>query len=159
MFLMLAVHVFYGITLTLENSAANPSKYAKSRKLKATFAGETMIWTGLLILAFLVYHLLQFTFRVTPDILPAAVANRPGDVYGMVVGSFRITAISLVYVAAMVTLFFHSSHGIQSFVQTLGWNNDNTLPKVTMVGKLISVIFLLGYSAIPVFILAGILKK
>src|SRR5208337_2639565 len=76
MFLMLAVHVFFGITLTLENRAANPSKYAKSRKLKATFASRTMIWTGVLLLAFLVYHLLQFTFRVTPDILPAAAANR-----------------------------------------------------------------------------------
>jgi len=159
MFLMLAVHVYFGITLTLENSAATPSKYAESRKLKATFAGRTMIWTGFLILAFLVYHLLQFTFRVTPDILPAAAANRPGDVYAMVVGSFRSATIALVYVAAMVTLFFHLSHGIQSFVQTVGWNNDNTLPKVTLAGKLISVLFLVGYSAIPAFILAGILKK
>ena len=159
MFLMLAVHLYFGITLTLENNAANPSKYAKSSKLRATFASQTMIWTGLLILAFLVYHLLQFTFRVTPDIVPAAVANRPGDVYGMVLGSFQIFTIALVYVAAMVTLFFHLSHGIQSLFQTVGCSNDNTLPKVTMVGKLISVLFLVGYSAIPVFILAGILKK
>jgi succinate dehydrogenase / fumarate reductase cytochrome b subunit len=159
MFLMLVVHLYFGITLTLENNAANPSKYAKSSKLRATFASQTMIWSGLLILAFLVYHLLQFTFRVTPDIVPAAVANRPGDVYGMVFGSFQIFTIALVYVAAMVTLFFHLSHGIQSLFQTVGCSNDNTLPKVTMVGKLISVLFLVGYSAIPVFILAGILKK
>lgn len=159
MFLMLVVHLYFGITLTLENNAANPSKYAKSSKLRATFASQTMIWSGLLILAFLVYHLLQFTFRVTPDIVPAAVADRPGDVYGMVLGSFHIFTIALVYVAAMVTLFFHLSHGIQSLFQTVGCSNDNTLPKVTMVGKLISVLFLVGYSAIPVFILAGILKK
>ncbi len=159
MLLMLVVHLYFGITLTLENNAANPSKYAKSTKLRATFASQTMIWSGLLILAFLVYHLLQFTFRVTPDIGPAAVANRPGDVYGMVLGSFQIFTIALVYVAAMVTLFFHLSHGIQSLFQTVGCSNDNTLPKVTMVGKLISVLFLVGYSAIPVFILAGILKK
>jgi succinate dehydrogenase / fumarate reductase, cytochrome b subunit len=159
MLLMLVVHLYFGITLTLENNAANPSKYAKSRKLRATFASQSMIWTGLLILAFLVYHLLQFTMRVTPDILPAAVADRPGDVYGMVLGSFHIYTIALVYVAAMVTLFFHLSHGIQSLFQTVGCSNDNTLPKVTMVGKLISVLFLVGYSAIPVFVLAGILKK
>lgn len=159
MFLMLAVHLFFGITLTLENNAANPSKYAKNNKLKATIASQTMIFSGLLILAFLVYHLLQFTFRVTPDIVPAAVANRPGDVFGMLLGSFRITTIVLVYVAAMVALFFHLSHGIQSLFQTVGCSNDNTLPKMTMVGKLVSVLFLVGYSAIPVFILAGILKK
>ncbi|MDA8121534.1 MAG: succinate dehydrogenase cytochrome b subunit [Deltaproteobacteria bacterium] len=159
MFLMLAVHVFFGIMLTLENSAANPSKYAIGRKLKATFASETMIWTGVLLLSFLVYHLLQFTVRVTPDIMPDAVANRPGDVYKMVLGSFRITTISLVYVAAMATLFLHLSHGIQSLFQTVGCSNDKTLPKVTMVGKLVSALFLVGYSAIPVLILAGILKN
>ncbi len=159
MFLMLAVHVWFAILLTLENSAANPSKYAVKKKLKATFSGETMIWTGVLLLSFLVYHLLQFTVRVTPDILPDAVANRPGDVYKMVLGSFRITTISLVYVAAMVTLFLHLSHGIQSLFQTVGCSNDKTLPKVTMVGKLISALFLVGYSAIPVLILAGILTK
>ena len=159
MFLMLAAHVFFGITLTLENSAAKPSKYAVRRKLKATFAGETMIWTGVLLLSFLVYHLLQFTFRVTPDILPDVAANRPGDVYKMVLGSFRITTISLVYVAAMATLFLHLSHGIQSLFQTVGCSNDKALPKVTMIGKLISVLFLVGYSAIPVLILAGILNK
>jgi len=159
MFLMLALHVYFGITLTLENSAANPSKYAVRRKLKATFAGETMIWTGVLLIAFLVYHLLQFTFRITPDIVPDAVTNRPGDVYKMVLSSFRITTISLVYVAGMATLFFHLSHGIQSLFQTVGCSNDKTLPKMTMVGKLISVLFLVGYSAIPVLILAGILIK
>jgi succinate dehydrogenase / fumarate reductase cytochrome b subunit len=159
MFLMLAVHVFFGILLTLENSAANPSKYAISRKLKATFASENMIWTGVLLLCFLVYHLLQFTVRVTPDILPDAVANRPGDVYKMVLGSFGITWISLFYVAAMATLFLHLSHGIQSLFQSVGCSNDKTLPKVTMVGKLISALFLVGYSAIPVLILAGILTK
>jgi succinate dehydrogenase / fumarate reductase, cytochrome b subunit len=159
MFLMLAVHVFFGIVLTLENRAANPSKYAVSKKLKATFSSQTMIWTGVLLLSFLIYHLLQFTFRITPDILPDAVANRPGDVYGMVLSSFRITTISLVYVAAMATLFFHLSHGIQSLFQTFGCSNDETLPKVTIVGKLISVLFLVGYGAIPVLILAGILNK
>ena len=159
MFLMLVVHVFFGILLTLENSAANPSKYAISRKLKATFASENMIWTGVLLLCFLVYHLLQFTVRVTPDIMPDAVANRPGDVYKMVLGSLRITTISLVYVAAMVTLFLHLSHGIQSLFQTVGCSNDKTLPKVTMAGKMISALFLVGYCAIPVLILAGILNK
>jgi succinate dehydrogenase / fumarate reductase cytochrome b subunit len=159
MILMLVVHVYFGILLTLENNKANPSKYAVRKKLKATFSSQTMIWTGVLLFAFLVYHLLQFTFRVTPDIMPESAADIPGDVYGMVLGSFRILTISLVYVAAMATLFFHLSHGIQSFFQTVGCNNDKALPRLTMIGKIISVLFLVGYSAIPVFILAGILNR
>jgi len=152
---MLAVHVLFGVLLTLENSAANPGKYAVKKMAKATFASETMIWTGLLLLCFLGYHLAQFTLRVTPDIGEAARATRPGDVFTMVKASFRITWISLVYIAAMVTLFLHLSHGIQSIFQSLGLSNDKALPQYERYGTLLSVLFLLGYCSIPVLILAG----
>jgi len=55
--------------------------------LKTTFAGETMIWTGLLLLAFIVYHLLQFTVRVTPDIVLGTDAKNRVDVFTMVLSS------------------------------------------------------------------------
>ena len=152
---MLAVHMVFGVLLTLENSAANPGKYAVKKMLKATFASETMIWTGLLLLCFLGYHLAQFTLRVTPDIGDAARATRPGDVFSMVKASFRITWISLVYITAMVALFLHLSHGIQSVFQSLGVSNDKALPQYERYGKLLSALFLLGYCSIPVLILAG----
>lgn len=159
MLAMLGIHVIFGVLLTLENWAANPGKYAVKRNLRAGFSGETMIWTGAILLAFLVYHLLQFTLRVTPDIIPEAVAKRPGDVYSMVIASFRHTAISLIYVGAMVVLFLHLKHGIQSFFQTFGWNNERTLPRFTTLGNVLSALFFLGYSAIPVLILLGFLTK
>ena len=153
---VLALHAIFAVLLTLENWAANPGKYAVKKTLKATFAGETMIWTGTLLLAFLVYHLLQFTVRVTPDIIPEAVAVKPGNVFAMVVASFRVTWISLVYVAAMVALFLHLSHGIQSIFQSVGLNNDKTLPRFTVCGNLASTLLLLGFCSIPVLILAGL---
>ena len=159
MLAMLGLHVVFGVLLTLENWAANPGKYAVNRKLKANFSSETMIWTGAILLGFLVYHLLQFTLRVTPDILPEAIAKRPGDVYSMVVSSFGHKAISLVYVGAMVVLFLHLKHGIQSFFQSLGLNNDQTLPRFATLGTALSALFLLGYSAIPILILVGFLTK
>ena len=157
---MLVLHVIFAVLLTLENREANPDKYAVKKMLKTTFAGETMIWTGLLLLAFLVYHLLQFTVRVTPDIgVVGNDAKNRVDVFTMVFTSFRITPIALVYVAAMVTLFLHLSHGIQSIFQTIGLNNDKTMPQFDALGKVLSALFLVGYSAIPVLILAGILAK
>jgi succinate dehydrogenase / fumarate reductase cytochrome b subunit len=152
---MLALHVIFGILLTLENWGANPDKYAVRKMLKATFASETMIWTGLLLLSFIVYHLLQFTVRVTPDVVLGNDAKGRFDVFTMVRSSLRIVPISMIYVAAMVTLFLHLSHGIQSIFQSIGLNNDKTLPQYTALGQVLSVIFLLGYSAIPVLILAG----
>jgi len=159
MLCLLLLHVIFAVLLTLENSAANPGKYAVKKMLKATFAGETMIWTGLLLLAFLVYHLLQFTVRITPDIVLGTDSKNRVDVFTMVFTSMRITPIALVYVAAMVTLFLHLSHGIQSIFQSLGLNNDKTMPDFVLLGKLLSALFLVGYSAIPVLILAGILAK
>jgi succinate dehydrogenase / fumarate reductase cytochrome b subunit len=159
MLCLLGLHVIFAVLLTLENRAANPGKYAVKKMLKANFASETMIWTGLLLLAFLVYHLLQFTARVTPDIVLGNDAKNRVDVFTMVLTSFRITPIALVYVAAMVTLFLHLSHGIQSIFQSIGLNNDKTMPQFSVLGKLLSALFLIGYSAIPVLILAGILAK
>ena len=156
---MLVLHVIFAILLTLENREANPGKYAVKKMLKATFASETMIWTGLLLLAFIAYHLLQFTLHITPDIVLGNDAKKRVDVFTMVFSSLRITPIALVYVAAMVTLFLHLSHGIQSIFQTFGLNNEKTLPQFGAFGKVLSALFLVGYSAIPVLILAGILAK
>ncbi len=159
MLAMLGIHLLFGILVTLDNWSANPDKYKVKKMLKATFAGETMIWTGALLLVFIVYHLLQFTVRITPDVVLGEDAKGRFDVFTMVTSSFRHTPIVAIYVAAMVTLFLHLSHGIQSIFQTIGWNNDKTLPTYTRLGQLLAVVFLLGYSAIPVLILSGILNK
>ncbi len=152
---VLALHVIFGLLLTLENWGANPNRYAVKKMLKATFASETMIWTGLLLLSFLVYHLLQFTVRVTPDVVLGVDMEGRIDVFTMVRSSLRILPISLIYIAAMVTLYLHLSHGIQSIFQSIGLSNDKTLPQYTALGMALSVLFLVGYSAIPILILAG----
>jgi succinate dehydrogenase / fumarate reductase cytochrome b subunit len=156
---LLSVHALFGIQLTLENNAATPQSYAVKNNRKASFSSENMIWTGLLLFVFLVYHLLQFTARVTPDIVQGADALGRFDVFNMVLNSFQKGGIAAIYVAAMIVLFLHLNHGIQSFFQTMGWNTDKSLPIFSKVGKVVAVIFLVGYSSIPVFILTGILNK
>jgi len=157
MLVIVSVHICYGVMLTLENKAANPTVYAVKRQLKASFASENMIWTGLLIAAFVVYHLLQFTVKVTPDV--AWTDGVPVvDVYKMVVTSFSNALIAVLYFAAMVMLFLHLSHGIPSFLQTMGWNNDKTEPYFGIGGKVIAAFLMLAYISIPAVILAGLLK-
>lgn len=153
------LHLVISIQITLENRAANPTQYAVSRSLRATFAGKTMIWTGLVIGAFVTYHLLHFTFRVTPGLQLGTDALDRFDVFGMVLGSFQSAPIALVYVAAMVALFLHLSHGIQSTFQSLGLSNAVLLPRYGAGGKWLSALFLVGYGSIPVVILIGILAK
>ena len=97
------LHVFLSIQITMENSKAKPDKYAVSRSLKATFASKNMIWTGVILGAFIVYHLLQFTFRVTPDVADFT-QQVPGNVFAMVTGALLATITGAVYVIAMVSL-------------------------------------------------------
>ncbi|MBE0603176.1 MAG: succinate dehydrogenase cytochrome b subunit [Deltaproteobacteria bacterium] len=152
----LAVHVFLGVMLTLENWRTKPHRYAVKRMLKATFAGETMIWTGLLTLFFLVFHLLHFSFRVVPGAAPAPDFQGRFDIFTMVRDAFRSRAMTLGYLAAMVVLSLHLSHGVQSILQTIGLNNEKSMPWVRAFGNASAVFFLVGYGIIPVLVIAGI---
>lgn len=156
---LISIHAIFGIQLTLENNAATPQAYAVKNQSKATLSSNNMIWTGLLICLFLVYHLLQFTVRVTPDIVQGVDALGRFDVFTMVITSFKNGGIAAIYVGAMIVLFLHLNHGIQSFFQTMGWSTDKSLPVISALGKAVAVVFLIGYSSIPVFILTGILSK
>ncbi len=159
MLAIFSLHIFFGIQLTLENSAARPQAYAVKKDLRATFSGRNMIWSGLLIVVFLIYHLLHFTVRVTnPEISNSLDALGRLDVLKMVVFSFHNAAIAGAYIAAMIVLAFHLNHGIQSIFQTVGLNSDKTIPVIEKIGTGAAIILFLGYSAIPVVIILGILK-
>ena len=157
--LAVAFHVVISIQITLENRAANPTKYAVDRSLRATFASKNMIWTGLVLGAFVTYHLLQFTFQATPGLVLRQDMLGRFDVFAMVTDAFRHGIIAIIYVVAMLALFFHLSHGIQSTFQSLGLNNAKTMPGFVTGGRLLSVLFLVGYGSIPVLILVGLLTK
>jgi succinate dehydrogenase / fumarate reductase cytochrome b subunit len=151
------LHVFLSIQITMENSAAKPEKYARKNLLRATFASENMIWTGVILGAFVVYHLLHFTFRVAGVGIGLDALNRP-DVFTMVIEGLGRALTSGVYVVAMVALFLHLSHGIQSAFQTLGIANPRWLARYTTAGKLASGVFLVGFASIPVLVLFGVLN-
>ena len=156
------LHVILAVIITLENWAAKPVKYAETRRLRSTFAGRTMIWSGLLIGAFVVYHLLQFTFRagftLPSDLVLGTDLQGRFDVFGMVSASFVMAGIAAVYVVGMIVLFLHLSHGFQSTWQTLGLATAKTLPGFGTLGTWLSTIFLIGFGAIPLVILFGILR-
>jgi succinate dehydrogenase / fumarate reductase cytochrome b subunit len=120
-----------------------------------------MIWTGTLIATFLVYHLLHFTVQV---IMPQSSALRNPDALGrpdvfmMVVQSFRHASIAAVYVLSVAALLLHLMHGIQSSIQTWGANNDQSKPYVQRAGTAAAIVLFLGYAAIPMVIVAGLLK-
>lgn len=159
---LFGLHILFGIQLTLENRAARPIDYNQKKNIRTSFGAETMIYTGLALLAFVVYHLLHFTMHVTnPEIsasvLPLDAVGR-SDVFTMMVLSFQKFFISAVYVGAMVTLLLHLSHGIQSLFQTLGVLNGNTLPVMEKIARAAAIVILVGFVSIPVSILLGLIN-
>jgi succinate dehydrogenase / fumarate reductase, cytochrome b subunit len=157
----LVIHMYLGIVLTMENRKAKSGSYAVSNQISATFAGRNMIWTGALIVAFLIYHLLHFTLQIIfPEF--AAIRHRDAlgrpDVFMMVVRGFQQGATALLYIFFMATLLLHLTHGIQSSFQSWGLNNDKSLPIITRGGQIAATILFFGYTAIPVVIVMGIVK-
>lgn len=152
-------HLFLSIQITMENSAAKPEKYAVKTMLRATFASQTMIWTGVIMAAFIGYHLAQFTLHWTPGLTLGTDALNRFDVFSMVVDGLGRTLTAFVYVVSMVALCLHLSHGIQSAFQTLGLSNGRWMPRFTVAGKVAAGVFLVGFGAIPVAILVGLLTK
>jgi succinate dehydrogenase / fumarate reductase cytochrome b subunit len=153
------LHVVMTIKLTLENNQARPQGYRQKQPLKSTFSSRTMIWTGLLILAFVIYHLMHFTWRITnPEYAALPLYEGHFDVYSMVVMSFQNIGISIAYIIAMILLWFHLSHGIASMFQTVGWNTPRTQPFFERLSVIVATVIAAGNISIPVFILLGVVK-
>ena len=152
------VHAVTSVQLARENRAARPRRYEQFRPRQTTWAARTMMASGLLIVVYVVYHLLHFTFRVTnPDLSHGVDATGHHDVYAMMVLSFRIPLISLAYILGMAMVCLHLSHGIGSAPQTLGLNNERTLRLFGALGKAIALLLFLGYISIPIAVLIGVI--
>src|SRR5580765_7908346 len=126
------LHVATAIRLAGENRRARPVPYARPATVQATFASRSMVFSGLSLLAFVVYHLLHFTFGVTNpgDFARRAARFDGNDVHAMVAASFGHPGIALAYVAFQSLLFLHLAHGLQSFCQTLGLSHPRYTPFV-----------------------------
>lgn len=166
---LVGLHIASAISLSAQNKAARPVDYAGVRRpYAASLASRTMLISGLVILGFVIYHLLQFTalvpavnggvdFRKLETALPDGV--RTHDVYAMMIRGFQIWWVSLFYLLAQALLFMHLNHGLASLFQSLGLRNAVWWPRVKILAQVVSVALFLGYASIPVAVMAGLGKS
>lgn len=153
------VHIIIALKLKLENNAARPVGYKKNNTQRASLASRFMAQTGLLILAFVIYHLLHFTLgQIEPDGFALQDDQGRHDVYGMVVHSFSNPIIVASYVVAMFFLAMHLVHAVQSMLQTFGLTGERNRPTVNKISIGFAIFIFFGYTAIPVSVLAGLVK-
>lgn len=154
------LHLFLAIRLKLRSMAARPVGYSYQRSAQATASSKSMIWTGLAIGAFVVYHLAHFTFGLTHEAdgmnyLSLKDDEGRHDVYRMVIAGFSTWYISLLYIVAQLLLFIHLSHGIQSALTTLGLVGKRFTQAAKLLGFSIAGVILLGNLAIVLAVWTG----
>ncbi|MDR3669967.1 MAG: succinate dehydrogenase cytochrome b subunit [Holophaga sp.] len=152
--LLLAVgfHAWAAVTLYFENRKARPVGYRAQQLQSASWASRTMPYTGLLLAAFIIFHILHFTTgTVHPDFIK-------GDAYHNFVTGLQAPAAAAFYIVAQVCLGFHMWHGVWSLTQTLGWSHpryDRLRRRFAMVMAVLVAGVNISY---PVAVLTGIIR-
>lgn len=164
------LHVVLVLRLKERAAAARPVPYQYANTIQASVASRTMLYTGLLVLAFVLFHLAHYTFgwvsttsatdlttnaKVETNYLNLVDPQGRHDVYSMVVAGFRNPIISALYVIAQLALFLHLSHGIASTLQTLGLNTPRFQPAIRMLGYIIALLIAVGNIALVVAVWSG----
>lgn len=146
-------HIVAAVQLTAQNRAARPTRYYRKSDLNATLASRTMRWGGVLIAVFIVFHILHFT---TGTLHPNF---HEGKVYQNVVTGFvQWPLVAVFYIAAMIAVGFHLYHGAWSLFQTLGLRNERNNGLLRNGARVVSVLFVLASTSIPLAVLAGFVK-
>ncbi len=152
------LHLGLAVYLRRQNRRARPQGYVVDDPVETSLASRTMLTSGLVIFAFLVYHLLHFTLGVTnPATHSLTDAAGRHDVYSMVVLSFRNIYVSGAYIIAMLFLGLHLSHATSSIFQTFGLTGNASRGWYQKLGWAVAAILMIGNISIPVAVLTGML--
>src|SRR5262245_18666338 len=148
------LHVGTGASLSAMNKKARGEGYLGNAFYGSTLASRTMLFSGIIIFAFVLYHLAHFTallptvngigdFHKLQTTLPDG--QKTPDVYGMMVLGFQVWWVVLFYLLSIGLLFMHLVHGAASMFQSLGWRNHAWWPRITVLAKGVSLAILVGY--------------
>jgi len=148
------IHAVSGTIVWWENRKARPVKYASLRSKgspsRKTISSRTMIYTGVLVLVFIILHVKSFRYGDIPETVVDGVAMR--DFYTVVVAAFHDRWIVLWYVVAMVFLGFHLRHAFWSAFQSLGAMNPRLTPAAYAAGVVLAIVLSAGFILIPIWI-------
>jgi|SRR5665213_1422697 len=180
LFVCILIHIWAATVLALEDRRARGAvPYRVNKWIDATVASRYMRWTGYIVLAFILYHLAQFTFgaaqaasykgnlpayTMTSDyhvlgVTVVRAGTAVADVRRMVILGFENPLVSIFYIVAIGLLSLHLLHGADSLFQTLGWRNRRWAGGLRAVVTLGCAAYFLGNLAIPGAVLAGLLTR
>lgn len=151
----LVVHVASAYALARRASGARTQKYAVKKNRSSSLSSRTMRWGGVTILVFLVWHLLNFTIgKINPS------GGATNDPYNLMVDTFDLWWMTIIYLVAMLALGLHLHHGTWSALQTLGFTSTAAARKrARTAGWVLAIVIAGGFSLVPLFVLLGVISK
>jgi len=148
------LHIVATVQLALRNKSARPVGYSRKEAINSSYASRTMYWSGPIVLAFVIFHLLEFT----AGYIHPGSQFIAGDVYHNLVAGFQVWWVSAWYIFALTLLGLHLRHGLWSMFQTVGFNHPRHTPLLKNAALVIAALIVLGYISIPISILTGLVK-
>lgn len=158
---VVTIHIIVACQLSAANKAARPTPYATKPGWGSTWASRYMLMSGLVIAAFIVYHLAHFT-ALLPGISGTDVdfhklrtvlhGEEVPDIYAMMIRGFQVWWVSLFYLIAQGLLFIHLYHGLVSMLQSIGFRGHSLFPCARNVLRGVSIAIFIGYAIIPIAI-------
>lgn len=145
----LALHIIATVQLVAGNRAARDKRYQKDASMVASRSSKIMVWSGLTILCFFIFHILHYTVRVQPDLRLLADHHQN---WAMTVKGFQNPLVSIFYIISMALLCSHLSHGVASIFQTLGLRSRKTAGGIKLLGHAYALFIFIGFISIPISI-------
>src|SRR5210317_2193993 len=137
------VHVSTGLTLFYQNFSARSSRYVVNKRAGGrTIGSMTMPYTGILLLAFIIFHLINFHF----------VDKTNTTIYQIVAQAFESPLYVVIYILAMIVAALHVSHGLWSAFQTIGANHTKYMPFIMALSIIFSLAVGFGFGIIPIYL-------
>jgi succinate dehydrogenase / fumarate reductase cytochrome b subunit len=157
---IIALHITTAVQLSAANKAARPVAYSGGEAYGSTWQSRYMLMSGLVILAFIVFHLAHFTVRLSAingvgdftQLKTTLHGETVADVYAMMILGFQVWWVTAFYLVAQALLFIHLSHGLSSAFQSFGLRDHVWWPRIQFVTKAASIAIFVGYALIPISI-------
>jgi len=154
---IVTLHIITAAQLTAQNQNARPAGYAGGDSYGSTWQSRYMLMSGIVILAFIIYHLAHFTVRLPgingvgdfTQLKTVLDGHVVPDVYAMMILGFQVWWVSLFYLVAQALLFIHLGHGLAAMCQSLGFRNHIWWPRIQFIAKAASIAIFVGYALIP----------
>lgn len=149
------LHIEAAAQLWLRKKRARPVGYSRKEAIRSSYASRTMYWSGPIVLAFVIFHLLEFT----GGFIHPGSRFIAGDVYHNVVAGFSVWWISAWYIFSLCLLGLHLRHGLWSMLQSFGMPHSRAREiALKRLALWIAVVLIAGYISIPISVLTGLIK-